>query len=73
MDAHCYMCDAYKPLTEFYRDRTRRNKHCSRCKECESVYEHRRNRNGPRPRQTPAITRPKIERVSWKYFNSPSP
>lgn len=71
MDAHCYLCQAYKPIQKFHRDRTRTNKHCSRCKECDQIYERQRNRNGPRPRQTPALTRPVgIIRQRWNKFDN---
>jgi hypothetical protein len=34
---YCYACDARKPESEFYKDRTRRDGLSIRCKECDRL------------------------------------
>lgn len=41
----CYICKKYKPLSEFYKDRSRSNNVASRCKSCHYEYTKKRKRD----------------------------
>ena len=38
MNKKCYLCEKTKPREEFYKDKTRRDGHSTKCKECAKTY-----------------------------------